>query len=56
MADGILFLHYEGPKGRKQSIDFGSEYKFDFNSETNTLSVEDNIHHIPFFTIIRVKK
>lgn len=48
MEDGLLYLYYF-EDNKEQSIDFGSQYKFTFDHNSNTLYVEDNPHYIPEF-------
>ncbi|AJH14533.1 AAA family ATPase [Myroides profundi] len=47
--EGIVFFYYKDRKGKEYSIDFGSEFKYNFDPKNNVLNVEKNINHIPFF-------
>lgn len=47
--EGIVYFYYKDENGKEYSIDFGSEFKYNFDSKNNVLNVEKNINHIPFF-------
>lgn len=47
--EGIVYFYYKDENGKEYSIDFGSEFKYNFDSKNNVLNVEKNVNHIPFF-------